>query len=88
MKDDDQLLPGEDDDRHSLAALSVFCELYAPATREQMTDLFSTKEIQQIVKDHVGFQMHENEIYQLLTEMKYTYQLEENIFMWMVKKEK
>lgn len=69
-------------------ALSVFYNIYVPATKENMTDMFSTLEIQTLVKDHVGINLYESEICDLMTRMNYTYQLEEDKFMWLCRKEK
>ena len=69
----------------STAALATFCDKYEPATKDTFTDLFSTKEVQKIIQDHIGYELSLQEISDLLTQMQYTYQLEEGNFMWMVK---
>lgn len=75
----------QNDKSHQYEALSVFCNLFAPATKENVTAMFSTKEIQTLVKDHVGIELPEAEICELMSRMQYTYQLEEDKFMWLVK---
>lgn len=74
-------------EQYDFEALSIFCNRYVPANQETMSDFFSTKEIQKLIKDHVGIEMDPAVICECLISMHYSYQLEEGNFMWMVKKE-
>lgn len=67
-------------------ALSAFCTLYDPAIEESTSDYFTTREIQSIIFNHTGIHMELMEIHQLLSEMKYSYKLDDHEFRWMVKK--
>ncbi len=67
-------------------ALSTFIQRYDPSDVNSTTDFFSSKEIQTIVKNHTGVEIELGELHNLLVQMHYTYQLEEDEFRWMVKK--
>ncbi len=67
-------------------ALSVFCNRYDPATEENATDFFSSKEIQKIIRDHVDFNIGGQDLYNLLIDMHYTYIMRDDEFVWLCKK--
>ncbi len=83
FNDDDK-----DDGKYALAieALKCFSDKYEPATQETSTDLFTSKEIQRLVDDHLGYHFSISDLSATLTNMGYTYKLEENNFIWMCKK--
>jgi hypothetical protein len=82
MKDDDEFEPHQNE----FDTLSVFCDKYDPATPNDATDYFSSKEIQSIVQKHTGKNLDLTELHQLMLNLKYQYRLEEDEFKWLVKK--
>lgn len=68
-----------------MQALSVFCTRYDPADDKTATDFFSTAEIQKIVGEHIGIEVEKSLIYELLVEMKYTYKMMDDEFVWLCK---
>ena len=75
------------DDKHALAieALKCFTDKYEPALENTMSDLFSSKEIQRMVEEHFGYHFSIADISATLSNMGYSYKLDEQNFMWMVK---
>ena len=73
--------------RFGIESLSSFCDKYEPALTNTYTDLFSSKEIQKLVEDFTGVEVPIPTIYELMIQMKYSYQLDEGNFLWLVKKE-
>lgn len=74
-------------EKFGIESLAAFAEKYPPANEDDITDLFSSKEIQKMINDFTGVEIPVTTIYELMTQMKYQYQFEENNFMWMVRKE-
>jgi hypothetical protein len=70
-------------DQNEFDALTVFCSKYEPATATNVTDYFSSLEIQQIVAKHTGVTLPLTELHNLLVQMKYNYQLEDDEFKWL-----
>ncbi len=73
-----------DDKAKALAyqALSVFSIKYDPAKDTEVTDYFSSYEIQKIVFDHTGIMIDLTELHNLMIEMRYNYELQGDGFMW------
>lgn len=67
-------------------ALSVFALKYDPADNSTATDKFSSMQIQDIVAKHVGVTIELGDLHNLLREMKFTYELEEDEFVWLCQK--
>lgn len=67
-------------------ALSVFAQKYDPADNSSVTDKFSSRQIQKIVANHVGITIELGDLHNLLTEMKFTYELEDDEFVWLCQK--
>jgi hypothetical protein len=70
-------------DQNEFDALAVFSSKYEPATTTNVTDYFSSLEIQQIVAKHTGVTLPLTELHNLLVQMKYNYQLEDDEFKWL-----
>lgn len=67
-------------------ALSVFTQKYDPADISTATDKFSSMQIQSIVAKHVGVTIELGDLHNLLCDMKFTYELEEDEFVWLCQK--
>jgi hypothetical protein len=63
--------------------LAVFCSKYESATATNVTDYFSSLEIQKIVAKHTGVTLPLTQLHNLLVQMKYNYQLENDEFKWL-----
>lgn len=67
-------------------ALSVFCQKYDPADHSSVTDKFSSLQIQNMVANHVGITIELGELHNLMIEMKFIYELEDDQFVWLCQK--
>jgi hypothetical protein len=67
-------------------ALSVFCQKYDPANTSTCTDKFSSMQIQSIVANHTGINIELGDLHNLMTEMKFIYELEDDQFVWLCQK--
>lgn len=65
--------------------LDIFTNAYAVAGNKNHTDLFTTREIQQMISDHNGEYYNFDEISLKLTELGYMSALFDKKPMWMVK---
>ena len=65
--------------------LELFTNSYAVAGNRNYTDLFSTREIQQMIDDHSGDHYSFEEISNKLTELGYMSELFNKKAMWMVR---
>lgn len=72
--------------KHNLEALNCFIDKYAPATLSTVTDYFSSKEIQNLIKKHTGSEIDLSELNEMLTDMNYQYVLQDGEFEWMVER--
>ena len=67
-------------------ALTVFCQKYDPADESSVTDKFSSLQIQKIIANHVGITIELGELHNLMHEMKFIYELEDDQFVWLCQK--
>jgi hypothetical protein len=65
--------------------LDIFINAYAVAGNRNYTDLFTTREIQQMVNDHYGFHYGFDEISNKLIQLGYMSELFNKKAMWMVR---
>ncbi|MCK9402908.1 MAG: hypothetical protein M0Q26_05885 [Chitinophagaceae bacterium] len=70
-------------DSEAYQALTVFSLKYDPAKTDKATDLFTSKEIQQIILKHTGVEIPLTELHNLLRDMHYEYELEGDEFKWL-----
>ena len=68
-------------------ALSIFCQHYAPATKQNATDYFTSRQIADLINSHSGEYINPEELYKSLTEMGYHFDLVDDQFQWMMMKE-
>ena len=68
-------------------ALSIFCQHYAPATKQNATDYFTSRQIADLINSHSGEYINPDELYKTLTEMGYLFDLVDDQFQWMMVKE-
>jgi hypothetical protein len=91
--DDDELfkkLKEEEQKRHQSAvdALTLFVSKYSPATNETADTFFSSAEISQAIAEHTGVVLSRSDIYELMSNMKYTFDTRNGLeFNWLLKKE-
>jgi hypothetical protein len=74
-----------DDNGNASHALTIFSMKYSPATIETVTDKFSSKEILNLLKSHLGETITLAELHNLLRDMKYDYIMSDNEFVWLCK---
>lgn len=68
-----------------LEGLNIFCGRYQPATEASVTDIFSTNEIQKIIRKVIGIDVSSQELSELLIQLQYNCVVEQGNCMWMVK---
>jgi len=61
----------------------VFCKNYVPATKQNFTDFFTSKEIKQIIFNHTENSLELAEINKYLEERAYTCELIDGEFKWL-----
>lgn len=76
----------DNENSESYHALSIFCQKYDPAAIDTATDKFSSIEIQNMIAKHLGITIELGELHNLLSEMKYVYELEDDQFVWLCQK--
>jgi hypothetical protein len=90
-KDDDfEKLKQKLDQQRQLAldALTKVRSKYSPATKEDADTYFTTAEISNAVVAHTGTRLENTEIFDLMNQLKYTYETTKSLeFNWLLKKE-
>jgi len=72
----------------ALNALTFFISKYSPATKETADTFFTTAEIAKAIAQHTGVVLDNAEVYELLLNMKYTYEEKDSLeFFWLLRKE-
>lgn len=66
--------------------LTVFNQLFIPATEDNYTDQFTSREIKKMVEDHLGLEIALSEIHNTMRDLKFNYIMQDNEFVWLVQK--
>lgn len=73
---------------NALAALTAFASKYEPATIHTADTFLTTSEISEAIADHTGKTLEAHEIYQVMSQMQYTYEAMNGLeFYWLLRKE-
>lgn len=85
---DEQKKPVDQPHVNAIAALTAFASKYEPATIETADTYFTTSEISQAIADHTGRSLESVEIYQVMSQMHYTYEALNGLeFYWLLRRE-
>ena len=66
-------------------APNAFCHKYEPAMKTDMTNIFSTIEIQKLIKENTGINISLDKLSEMLTQLQYYYLSENENRLWIVK---
>lgn len=66
--------------------LELFFAAYAPASPENVTDFFTTKEIKRLIQEHTGDHCSTGELYKKLKEAGFKDVLHDDELVWMAMK--
>ena len=77
----------KNDNRTAYDVMAVFSMKYSPATVKTVTDKFTSKEILNLIISHTGKEIFIAEIFELMIQMRYEYEMSDSEFVWLCQKD-